>query len=323
MDYKEIAFEKDTLFLVTGGAGFIGSNLCEAILEMGYRVRCFDNFSIGRREKIIHLQNNSLFEEIDGDIRDYDMCISICQNADFVLHHAAYGSPSITEMPSLYDEINVKGTINMMEAARNQKVKKFVYASSSSVYGDDEMPQKKEEKIGTPLSLYALTKRINEDYGKFYAMLYGLETYGLRCFNVFGRGQNPDAGASLIAKFIKLLQNNEPPIIYGDGSQSRDFVYIRDVVTANLQACKAPGKAAGQVYNIASGEMKSVMEVYNYICKVLGKNIKPILYDERNGDIKHSWADISKAKVLLGYNPEWDFEKGIDETIKWYKQNLI
>jgi UDP-N-acetylglucosamine 4-epimerase len=226
-------------------------------------------------------------------------------------------------MPLLYEEINIKGSLNMMEAARQRGVKKFVYASSSSVYGDEPNLPKKEGREGNLLSPYALTKRVNEEYGKLYKKLYGLDTYALRYFNVFGRRQNPDgAYAAVIPKFIKQLLNNERPTINGDGKQSRDFTYIDNVIEANLKACLAPSEAAGQAFNIAYGGREYLNDIYYGLCRALNKEIEPIYGPERKGDIKHSNADISKAKDLLGYNPDWNFEKGIEAAIEWYKKNL-
>jgi UDP-N-acetylglucosamine 4-epimerase len=224
----------------------------------------------------------------------------------------------------MYEEINIKGTLNMMEAARQQGVRKFVYASSSSVYGDHPVLPKKEGQEGELLSPNALTKRTNEEYGKLYTRLYGLDTYGLRYFNVFGRRQDP-AGpyAAVIPKFIKQLLNNERPTIYGDGKQSRDFTYIENVIEANLKACLAPREAAGHSFNIAYGGRKRLIDIYNDLCKVLGKNIDPIFGPERPGDIKHSNADITKAREMLGYDPDWSFERGIRAAIEWYKENLV
>jgi len=226
-------------------------------------------------------------------------------------------------MPLLYDEINIRGTVNMMEAARQQGVKKFIYASSSSVYGDHPVLPKKEGQEGNLLSPYALTKRVNEEYGRLYKVLYGLDTYGLRYFNVFGRRQNPDgAYAAVIPKFIRQLLNNERPTIYGDGKQSRDFTYIEDVIQANLKACQSPPEAAGQVFNIAYGSREYLIDIYYKLCKALDKDIEPIFGPERPGDIRHSNADISKARKLLGYEPGWSFERGIEAAIEWYKENL-
>lgn len=324
MGYENIKFPGGTKFLVTGAAGFIGSNLVEAIIKLGYKVRGLDNYSTGKKENIEEFFGNPNFEFIEGDIRDLDTCMKACEGVHYVLHQAAWGSvPRSIEMPLLYEEINIKGTLNMMEAARQNSVKKFVYASSSSVYGDEPNLPKKEGIEGNLLSPYALTKRTNEEYGKQYAKLYGLDTYGLRYFNVFGRRQDPNgAYAAVIPKFIKQLLNDERPTINGDGKQSRDFTYIENAIEANLKACDAPRKAAGQAYNIAYGGREYLIDIYNELCKALEKNIDPILGPERKGDIKHSNADISKAKEMFGYEPEWSFERGIVAAIDWYKKNL-
>lgn len=324
MGYKQLQFDKDTLFLVTGGAGFIGSNLCEAILDMGYKVRCLDNLSIGKRENVELFLNQPDYEFIQGDITDQETCMKACDGADYVLHQAAWGSvPRSIEMPLYYEEVNIKGTLNMMEAARQNHVKKFVYASSSSVYGDHPDLPKKEGQEGNVLSPYALTKKVNEAYGKLYKTLYGLDTYGLRYFNVFGRRQDPDGDyAAVIPKFLRLLLHDEAPTINGDGKQSRDFTYIENVIEANLKACKASSDAAGQAFNIAYGGREYLIDIYYLLTKSLGKNIQPIFGPERQGDIKHSNADISKSRRLLGYEPEWSFDKGIQEEIAWYREVL-
>lgn len=324
MGYKDINFPEGTKFLVTGAAGFIGSNLIEAILKLGYEVRGLDNYSTGKRENIDLFMENPNFEFIEGDIRNIDTCMKACEGIDYVLNQAAWGSvPRSIEMPLLYEEINVKGTLNMMEAARQNNVKKFVYASSSSVYGDELNLPKKEGREGNPLSPYALTKRVDEEYGKQYTKLYGLDTYGLRYFNVFGKRQDPDgAYAAVIPKFIKQLLNDEQPTINGDGKQSRDFTYIENVIEVNLKACKGSHEAAGQAYNIAYGGREYLIDIYDELCKALGKDIKPIFGTDRKGDIKHSNADISKAKEILGYNPDWSFERGIVATIEWYRKNI-
>ena len=247
-----------------------------------------------------------------------------CNGIDFVLHQAAWGSvPRSIEMPLAYEEINIKGTLNMMEAARQKGVKKFVYASSSSVYGDEPNLPKKEGREGNLLSPYALTKRVNEEYGKMYSNIFRLDTYGLRYFNVFGRRQDPDgAYAAVIPKFIKQLLHNERPVINGDGKQSRDFTYIENVIEANLRACMASHEVAGQAFNIAYGDREYLIDIYQELCKMLGKNIEPLFGPERSGDIRHSNADISKARELLKYDPQWSFKKGILEAIDWYKGNL-
>ena len=236
MGYKELKFDKDSVFLVTGGAGFIGSNLCEAITDMGYQVRCLDNLSTGKQENVDILADRPNYTFIKGDIRDLDTCMAACRDVDYVLNEAAWGSvPRSIEMPLLYEEINIRGTLNMMEAARQNGVKKFVFASSSSVYGDHPVLPKVEGQEGNLLSPYALTKRVDEEYAKLYKKLYGLDTYGLRYFNVFGRRQDPDgAYAAVIPKFIKMLLHDEVPTINGDGKQSRDFTYIDNVIEANL-----------------------------------------------------------------------------------------
>lgn len=324
MGYENITFSRDAKFLVTGAAGFIGSNLVEAILNLGYKVRGLDDFSTGKRENVNEFIENPNFEFIEGSIIDFDTCKYACDGIDFVLHQAAWGSvPRSFDMPLFYEEVNIKGTLNMMEAARQQNVKKFVYASSSSVYGDEPNLPKKEGVEGNLLSPYALTKKVAEEYGKLYTKYYGLNTYGLRYFNVFGKRQNPDgAYAAVIPKFIKQLLNNESPTINGDGKQSRDFTYIENVIEANLKACKAPREVAGHAYNIAYGGREYLIEIYYELCKALDKDIHPIFGPVRKGDIKHSNADISKAKKMLGYDPEWSFEKGIVTAIHWYKENL-
>jgi len=324
VDYKHLEFDRDSIFLVTGGAGFIGSNLCEALLDMGYQVRCMDNFSTGKTENIEGFLHNKNFTLIEDDIRNYEACLVACEGVVYVLHQAAWGSvPRSIERPVLYEEINIRGTLNIMEAARQQRVKKYVYASSSSVYGDHPVLPKKEGQEGELLSPYALTKRVDEEYGKLYAKLYGLDTYGLRYFNVFGRRQDANgAYAAVIPKFIKQLLNEERPTINGDGKQSRDFTYIENVIEANLKACLAPPEAAGQAFNIAYGGREYLIDIYHELCKALGKDIEPLFGPERIGDIKHSNADIGKARELLGYDPDWNFERGIEAAIEWYRENL-
>lgn len=324
MGYKDLVFDKDAVFLVTGGAGFIGSNLCEELLNMGYHVRCLDNLSTGKQENVELFADNPLYTFINGDIRDYDTCLAACDGATYVLHQAAWGSvPRSIEYPVLYEDINIRGTLNMLEAARQSGVRKFVYASSSSVYGDEPNLPKVEGREGKLLSPYALTKQVNEEYGRLYKELYGLDTYGLRYFNVFGRRQDPDgAYAAVIPKFIKQLLSNERPTINGDGKQSRDFTYIQNVVEANLKACKAPSEFGGQSFNIAYGGREYLIDVYHSLCKALGKDIEPIFGPDRKGDIKHSNADVTKAHVVFGYLPQWSFERGIMEAIQWYKENL-
>jgi UDP-N-acetylglucosamine 4-epimerase len=325
MGYRHLKFPKNTRFLVTGGAGFIGSNLCEAILDMGYAVYCLDDFSTGKEKNIASFKNHDKFKLLKGDIRDLGACVKACEGIDFVLHQAAWGSvPRSIEMPLLYEEINIKGALNMLEAARQTGVKKFVYASSSSVYGDSLELPKREGAEGNILSPYALTKRANEEYAKLYTKLYGLDTYGLRYFNVFGKRQDPNGDyAAAIPKFIKKLLHDEVPTIYGDGMQSRDFTYIDNVIEANLKACLAPKIAAGHTYNVAYGSQEYLMDIYYVLTKLLGKDIEPIFGSDRLGDIKHSNADISKARELFGYEPSVSFEEGIKLAIEWYRENLF
>lgn len=324
MGYSNLRFEPDSVFLVTGGAGFIGSNLCEAILKMGYKVRCLDNLSTGKQENVDLFLSSPNYTFIKGDITELDTCMEACKGVDFVLNQAAWGSvPRSIEMPLYYEKVNIGGTLNMMEAARQQGVKKFVYASSSSVYGDHPVLPKIEGQEGNVLSPYALTKKVDEEYGRLYKKLYGLDTYGLRYFNVFGRRQNPDgAYAAVIPKFIRQLLSGERPTIHGDGKQSRDFTYIENVIEANLKACLAPSEAAGEAFNIAYGGREYLIDIYHILERALEVNIEPVFGPERPGDIKHSNADIAKAKKLLGYEPEWSFERGIEEAINWYKENL-
>lgn len=324
MTTAEYAFPAGTVFLVTGGAGFIGSNLCETLLAMGYTVRCLDDLSNGFQSNVDLFMDHSSYAFIKGDIRDFEVCLAACEGVDFVLHQAAWGSvPRSIEMPLHYEAVNVGGTMNMMEAARRQRVKKFVYASSSSVYGDEPTLPKREGHEGKLLSPYAVTKRSNEEWGRQYSLHYGLPTIGLRYFNVFGRRQNPDgAYAAVIPKFLKFLLAGEQPTINGDGLQSRDFTYIENVIQANLKACLAPPEADGQAYNIAYGGRETLIDVYYGLTHALGVDVEPVFGPDRAGDIKHSNADVSKAKALLGYMPEWSFQRGISEAIDWYRENL-
>lgn len=324
MGYENLIFPENSVFLVTGGAGFIGSNLCEAILKMGYRVRCLDDLSTGKKENTEMFANNPDYTFIKGDIKDPDTCLEACKGADYVLHQAAWGSvPRSIEMPLFYCKNNIEGTLNMLEAARLCGVKKFVYASSSSVYGTEPTLPKAEGREGMLLSPYAVTKKSNEEWARQYTLHYGLPTVGLRYFNVFGRRQDPDgAYAAVIPKFIKMLLKGERPTINGDGLQSRDFTYIENVIEANLKACLANSDADGEAFNIAYGGREYLIDIYNGLTKALGVNIEPIYGPDRPGDIKHSNADISKARRLLGYDPQWCFEKGIAAAISWYRDNI-
>jgi UDP-N-acetylglucosamine 4-epimerase len=324
MHFKNISFPKGSLFLVTGGAGFIGSNVVEALLDMGYRVRVLDNFSTGKRENIINMQQNNNFQLFEGDIRDSEACNEACKNVNYVLHQAALGSvPRSIDDPRTSNDVNITGMLNMMIAARDNNVKRFVYASSSSVYGDEANLPKVEDRVGKPLSPYAITKKVNELYARNFFEIYGLETVGLRYFNVFGRRQNANSVyAAVIPVFIKSLINNNAPTINGDGKQSRDFTYIDNVIQANLKACIAGKEACGEIFNIATGGRVYLIDLYNSICRLLEKDMEPLYGTDRKGDVKHSNADIKKAREYLGYNPEISVDEGLEKCIEWYKENL-
>lgn len=324
MGYDNVNFDKESVFLVTGGAGFIGSNLVEALLKKGHIVRVLDNLSQGKQENVDMFLSNENYTFINGDIRDLDTCLNATEGVTYVLHQAAWGSvPRSIEMPLLYEDINIRGTLNMLEASRQNNVQKFVYASSSSVYGDEPTLPKKEGREGNLLSPYALTKRTNEEYAKLYTKHYGLETYGLRYFNVFGRRQDPNgAYAAVLPKFITQLLNGEAPTINGDGKQSRDFTYIENVIEANLKALDAPSEYAGEAFNVAFGGREFLIDVYYSLTEALEVNIEPNFGPDRAGDIKHSNADVSKATEMIGYDPDWSFERGIKAAIDCYKENL-
>ena len=324
MSYKDLIFPEDSLFLITGGAGFIGSNLCEAVLNLGHRVRCLDDLSTGHIKNIEPMMENPNFEFVKGDIKDLDTCMSACEGVTYVLNEAAWGSvPRSIEMPLFYCANNIVGTLNMLEAARQKGVKKFVYASSSSVYGDEPNLPKKEGIEGNLLSPYAVTKRADEEWAKQYTRHYGLETIGLRYFNVFGRRQDPNgAYAAVIPRWIKLLLDGEQCTINGDGKQSRDFTYIENVIEANLKACLAGPEASGEAFNVAFGGREYLLDIYKGLCKALNIERDPVFGPPRAGDIRHSNADVSKARSLLGYDPEWSFDRGIKEAINWYRENL-
>jgi len=313
--------------LVTGGAGFIGSNLTDALLADGHNVTVLDNFSTGKRENLAHLDGNSAFTLIEGDIRDRETCAKAVEGKDIVYHEAALGSvPRSIKDPMTSTDVNIGGFVNMLFAAKEAGVRRFVYAASSSTYGDSKTLPKVEDKIGNPLSPYAITKYVNELYARNFHDLYGIDTVGLRYFNVFGRRQDPNgAYAAVIPKFALALMAHEPPTINGDGSYSRDFTYIENVIQANKLAGFTENTAAlNTVYNVAFGERTTLNDLYSYLRTELGKLDSTILQLEANygpnraGDIPHSLADISKAKSLLGYNPEYSVKAGLKEAAKWY-----
>ncbi len=322
---------KNKKILVTGGAGFIGSNLCEVLIEKGNEVVCLDNLITGKKDNIKKLINNTNFTFIEGDIRNLQDCLNATEGADYVLHQAALGSvPRSIKDPITTNNINVNGFLNMLIASRDCKVKRFIYAGSSSTYGDSESLPKFEDDIGCPLSPYAITKYVNELYANIFSKTYGLETIGLRYFNVFGRKQDPNGVyAAVIPKFVKQLMNAEPPVINGDGNYSRDFTYIDNVIQANLLSIvtKNPN-AINNVYNIACGNRNTLNDLVKFLKQYLSeyksdiKNIKVIHGPKRPGDIPHSQASISKAKRLLNYEPEFSFQNGLKEAVKWYYDNL-
>ncbi len=324
MGYENVTFPEGSVFLVTGGAGFIGSNLCEALLKRGYKTRCLDDLSTGKQANVDLFLDAPNYEFIKGDIKDLDVCLKACEGVDYVLNQAAWGSvPRSIEKPLFYCANNVMGTLNMMEAARQSGVKKFVYASSSSVYGDEPNLPKHEGREGNLLSPYAVSKMCDEEWGAQYSRHYGLDTYGLRYFNVFGRRQDPDGPyAAVIPKFIKQLLKGEVPTINGDGRQSRDFTYVENVIEANFKACLAGREAAGEAYNVAYGGREYLIDVYYGLTSALGLDVEPNFGPDRPGDIKHSAADISKAREAFGYDPDWSFQKGINAAIEWYRENL-
>lgn len=317
--------------LVTGGAGFIGSNLCEELVKKGNYVVCLDNFSTGRIENIQGLLDNNRFKLIEGDIRNLDTCLKAVNGVDVVFHEAALGSiPRSIDDPITTNAVNISGFLNMLVAAKNAKIDRFIFAASSSAYGDNETIPKVEDTIGKPLSPYALTKYVDELYAHVFSITYGLKYIGIRYFNVFGRRQDPNSAyAAVIPLFIKKILKHEQPIINGDGSNSRDFTYIDNIIHINMLALDTLSpKAFNQIYNGAGGENTSVLELEQLITKNLSAYdncidcIVPIFGPNRIGDIKHSKASISKAKELLGYTPVCTFEDGLKKTIYWYLTNL-
>ena len=321
----------DKNILVTGGAGFIGSNLSEVLLEKGNKVVCLDNFATGKRANIAHLLSNPMFTLIEGDIRNLNDCKGAVEAVDYVLHQAALGSvPRSIKDPITSNDVNVSGFLNMLVASRDAGVKRFIYAASSSTYGDSESLPKVEDTIGKPLSPYAITKYVNELYADVFSKTFGLETIGLRYFNVFGRKQDPNgAYAAVIPKFVSRFMEGESPVVNGDGEYSRDFTYIDNVIQANILCMLTENKEAiNTVYNVAFGERNTLNDLIYYLKESLAKydsKIKDIeiLYGpNRVGDIPHSLASVDKAKKLLNYNPQYSLKKGLEEAIKWYWKNL-
>ena len=317
--------------LVTGGAGFIGSNLCEALLEKGNKVICLDNFANGKRENLEKLLKDTNFTLIEGDIRKIEDCLKASKGVDYILHQAALGSvPRSIKDPITSNDVNVSGFLNMLVAARDNGVKRFVYAASSSTYGDSESMPKVEDIIGKPLSPYAITKYVNELYADIFSTTYGLETIGLRYFNVFGRKQDPNgAYAAVIPKFVSQLMKGESPVINGDGNYSRDFTYIDNVIQANLLSLITTNKKAiNTVYNVAYGDRNTLNDLMRYLKEYLSEfdskisNVKVIYGPNRAGDIPHSHASVEKAKELLNYNPQFSLQRGLKDAVKWYWKNL-
>jgi UDP-N-acetylglucosamine 4-epimerase len=317
--------------LITGGAGFIGSNMCEYFVNKDYHVVCLDNFATGYKKNVEHLLGKDNFEFIEGDIRNMKDCENAVKDVDYVLHQAALGSvPRSIEEPVLSNDVNVGGFLNILTASKEAGVKRFVYAASSSTYGDSESLPKVEDEIGRPLSPYAVTKYVNELYATIYGDIYGMETVGLRYFNVFGRKQDPDgAYAAVIPKFVMQLMKHESPVVNGDGNYSRDFTYIDNVIQMNeLAMLTEDTKALNTVYNTACGDRATLNDLLKYLKLYLSEydpaiaDVKVIYGPSRNGDIPHSLASIEKAKKMLGYNPEFSFEQGLKEAVKWYWENL-
>ncbi len=331
MDLTDLKFNAKFTVLVTGGAGFIGSNLCEALIKNGNTVICLDNFATGKKANLDAIIDHSNFNFVEGDIRDLAVCKQACKNVDYVLHQAALGSvPRSINDPITSNEVNISGFLNMLVAARDAGVKRFIYAASSSTYGDSVKMPKVEDNIGKPLSPYAITKYVNELYAGIFSSSYGLETIGLRYFNVFGRKQDPNgAYAAVIPKFVIQLMRHEKPIINGDGSYSRDFTYIDNVVQMNVRAMMAEdNEAINTVYNVAYGERTTLNELMDLLKEFLGEldpeisKLNPEYGPNRQGDVPHSLASIEKAKQRLGYSPNFNIRKGLKNAVTWYWQNL-
>ena len=311
-----------TGYLVTGAAGFIGSNLAEGILAAGHRVVGVDNFLTGKLENIEFFQDRMEFHE--GDIRDLPLMRQLCEGVDFVLHHAALASvPWSVDDPVLAHDHNVTGTLNVLVAARDAGVKRVVAAVTSAAYGDTEVMPCRENQPVESLSPYAATKLMDEMYAALFSKIYGLPTVGLRYFNVFGKRQDPDSAyAAAIPVFVQKALQGESPVIFGDGEQTRDFVYIEDVIEANLRACEAGPEADGQVFNIGTGKSVTINALCNRILELLGVDIVPKHGPMRKGDVLHSLADIEKARQILGFSPVFDVMTGLEESIGWYRENL-
>lgn len=306
-------------YLVTGGAGFIGSNIAEELVNRGAAVRVIDNFLTGKKENIDSFLDK--IEFIEGDIRDFEICRNVLKDVDFVLHQAALPSvPRSISDPLLTNDINIKGTLNLLLASQEAKVQKFVFASSSSVYGDDPRLPKEEEMRPRPLSPYALTKLVGEMYCRIFSQLHGLPTLCLRYFNIFGPRQDPSSQyAAVIPNFINKTLNGDNPVIFGDGQQSRDFTFVSNVVEANILAAKSQD-ISGEVINIGCGQRTSVNSLAEKIIEILEGNLKPVHDKPRPGDVKHSFADISKAKKILEYSPGISFKEGLEKTIRWCQE---
>lgn len=317
--------------LITGGAGFIGSNLGEHFLKLGHKVVCLDNFATGHRHNLKDFIGNPNFKLIEGDIRNIADCVAAVDGVDYVLHQAALGSvPRSINDPITTNDVNVSGFLNMLTASRDAKVKRFIYAASSSTYGDSEGLPKVEEVIGKPLSPYAITKYVNELYAEIFSKTYGLETIGLRYFNVFGRKQDPKgAYAAVIPKFVMQFMNYESPVINGDGNYSRDFTYIDNVVQMNELAMLSQNpEAVNTVYNTAFGDRNTLNDLIGYLKKYLSEldskiaDVEVVYGENRAGDIPHSLASIAKAKKMLGYDPKYSLQEGLKEAVSWYWSNL-
>lgn len=350
---KKMRKAKKEMFLVTGGAGFIGSNIVEELLRRGKKVRVLDNFSNGKKENLSFILNpystkQIYFDLIEGDIRDISTCHKACKGVDYVLHQAALGSvPRSIDDPITTNEVNITGTLNMLITARDAKVKRFIYASSSSIYGgitsEDVNPMGPKTRVNSinsvnpvtslteitpsnPKSPYAVSKLVGEHYCKVFYTIYGLETISLRYFNIFGPRQDPNSQyAAVIPKFVKALLNGQMATIYGDGEQTRDFTYVDNVVQANIKACNASKEACGQAFNIACGQNASINQLYWELVRLLNlssSNVAPIYAAPRPGDVRHSLADTSKARNLLSYEPKTDFRDGLAKTVEWFKSTL-